>query len=52
MASTPNKSYAYDFVKLQWMFGNVDEAGLSKIVANGYITEAEKAEILATPKFQ
>ncbi|AKQ08596.1 hypothetical protein PBC5_030 [Bacillus phage PBC5] len=50
MATT--QSPAFGFVKLQWMFGNVDEAGLSKIVANGYITEAEKVEILATPKFQ
>ncbi|WKV22468.1 hypothetical protein [Bacillus phage vB_BceS-M2] len=46
------KSPMYDFVKVQWMFGNVDEAGLTRIVANGYITEAEKNDIIATPKYK
>lgn len=44
------KSPAYDFLKIQWMLGNLSEAQLSTMVQKGYITEAERETILNTPK--
>lgn len=44
------KSPAYDFLKIQWMLGNLSETQLATMVQKGYITEAEKGTILSTPK--
>lgn len=44
------KSPSYDFLKIQWMLGGVNELQLGIMVQKGYITEPEKSEILATPK--
>lgn len=44
------KSPSYDFLKIQWMLGNCTEAQLDIMVQKGYITEAEKVQIVNTPK--
>jgi hypothetical protein len=44
------KSRLYDYCLLRWTSGAWTETQLTNAVTKGYITEEEKAEIMATPQ--